>query len=145
MGTQLNLDEMTRDLAKTELLYLRHMTLARADATVVRVVPEKRTQTYLILDKTLFHPKSGGQPSDRGKIMCDRFTVEVKKAILNHGVVVHWCKLADGTPSTGPVAMEIDWGYRGLVMRRHTAAHLLDHCLARVSSTRVETTDSWLD
>lgn len=141
----MNLDEMTRDLAKTELLYLRNMTLARADANVIRVVPEKRTQAYLILDKTIFHPKSGGQPSDRGKIASDRFSVEVKKAILNHGVVVHWCKLGDGTPSTGPAAMDIDWTYRHLVMRRHTAAHLLDHCLAQASSRRVETTDSWLD
>jgi alanyl-tRNA synthetase len=30
-------------------------------------------------------------------------------------------------------------------MRRHTAAHLLDHCLAQVTGTRVQTTDSWLD
>ncbi len=30
-------------------------------------------------------------------------------------------------------------------MRRHTAAHLLDHCLAKATLTRVETTDSWLD
>jgi alanyl-tRNA synthetase len=30
-------------------------------------------------------------------------------------------------------------------MRRHTAAHLLDHCLAKATATRVETTDSWLD
>ena len=39
----------------------------------------------------------------------------------------------------------MDWPYRHLIMRRHTAAHLLDHCLAQTLGTRVQTTDSWLD
>jgi alanyl-tRNA synthetase len=141
----MNLDEMTGGVAKTNLLYLGSMTLAKADANVVKVVPEKRTQAYVILDKTIFHPKSGGQPSDHGKITCNRFAADVKKAIMSHGVVVHWCKVSQGTPSPGAVAIEIDWVFRHLVMRRHAAAHLLDHCLAEASSKRVETTDSWLD
>jgi len=39
----------------------------------------------------------------------------------------------------------VDWPYRCLISRRHTAAHLLDHCLAKATSMHVETTDSWLD
>jgi Ser-tRNA(Ala) deacylase AlaX len=74
-----------------------------------------------------------------------QFALEVKKAIHHQGVVIHWGKIANGTPSTGPVMCELNWAYRFLVMRRHTAAHLLDHCLAEATSTRVETTDSWLD
>jgi Ser-tRNA(Ala) deacylase AlaX len=41
--------------------------------------------------------------------------------------------------------MELDWLYRYLVMRRHTAAHLLAHCLASTTPKQVQTTDSWLD
>jgi alanyl-tRNA synthetase len=51
----------------------------------------------------------------------------------------------NGVPSTGSVSCELDWAFRYLVMRRHTAAHLLDHCLAKATSARIETTDSWLD
>jgi len=141
----MNLSEMAQGLPKTELLYLRQMQLATTQANILKVVPEKGTQAYLVLDKTLFHPKGGGQPSDRGKMASPQFTLEVKKAIHNQGVVIHWAKIVGGTPATGPVSCELDWAYRKLIMRRHTAAHLLDHCLAMASSARVETTDSWLD
>ncbi len=141
----LNLDELTTAIAKTELVYLKEMMLARADANALKVLPEKRTHAYLMLDRTIFHPKGGGQPSDRGIIRSAELTLNIKKAIYHRGVVVHWGKILSGTPSTGSVSCEIDWDFRYLVMRRHTAAHLLDHCLATVTSRRVETTDSWLD
>jgi alanyl-tRNA synthetase len=141
----LNLSELTQGLAKTELLYLKEMQLATAQATALRVVPEKKSHAYLMLDKTLFHPKGGGQPSDKGTMSSAQFELELKKAIYHQGVVVHWCKILKGTPSTGPVTCQLNWPYRYLVMRRHTAAHLLDHCLAEATSSRVETTDSWLD
>jgi len=141
----LNLDEMTSGLAKTELAYLEDMHARQAQAEAVRVVPEKRSHTYVMLDRTIFHPKGGGQPSDHGTITSSGFTVSVKRAMFHRGVVVHWCKIISGTPSTGPVTCDLDWSYRYPIMRRHTAAHLLDHCLAKTTSSRVETTDSWLD
>jgi alanyl-tRNA synthetase len=141
----MNLDEITANLPKTELLCLRQMDLLKAQANVIRVVPEKRTQAYLVLDKTVFHPKGGGQPSDRGTITCDQFTLDVKKAIFHNGVVVHWAKIVSGIPSTTQVSCDVDWVYREMIMRRHTAAHLIDHCLAKATARRVETTDSWLD
>ena len=141
----MNLDELTAGLAKTELVYLRDMSRAQVDAKVVRLVQEKRTHAYLVLDKTIFHPKSGGQPSDRGVIRSEEFVLNLKKAIYHNGRVVHWVKIVSGTPAEGSVTCELDWPYRYLMMRRHTAAHLLDHCLAGATSKRVETTDSWLD
>jgi len=141
----MNLDELTAGLPKTELVYLRDMSRAQVDAKVVRLVPEKRTHAYLVLDRTIFHPKSGGQPSDRGVIRSEEFVLNIKKAIYHNGRVVHWVKVASGTPAEGSVTCELDWPYRYLMMRRHTAAHLLDHCLAGATSKRVETTDSWLD
>jgi len=141
----MNLDELSAGVPKTELLYLREMQLSRAEAATLKVVPEKRTHVYLMLDRTIFHPKGGGQPSDRGAIRASQFQVQVKKAIFHKGVVTHWCKITSGTPMEGPVTCELDWTYRYLMMRRHTAAHLLDHCLAQTTARRVETTDSWLE
>jgi len=140
----LNLDEVTRGLTATELLYLRDMQLAKTEANVLKVVPEKKTHAYLVLDRTIFHPKGGGQPSDRGRIASAQFILEVKRAIFHRGVVVHWGRITSGTPSVGPVSCELDWDYRYMLMRRHTAAHLLDHCLAMARRSRMETTDSWL-
>lgn len=141
----MNLDELTVGLPKTELVYLRDTSRAQADAKIVRLVPEKRTHAYLVLDRTIFHPKSGGQPSDHGVIRSQNFALNLKKAILHDGKVVHWVKIVSGTPVEGSVTCELDWAFRYLQMRRHTAAHLLDHCLAKATSNRVETTDSWLE
>jgi alanyl-tRNA synthetase len=121
------------------------MTRRRDEAAAIKIVSEKRTHAYLILDRTIFHPKGGGQPSDRGIIQGSSFKLTVKKAIHYHGVILHWGKLIEGTPTQGPITGELDWDFRHLVMRRHTAAHLLDHCLSTTTGQRVQTTDSWLD
>ena len=142
---QLNLGEIAAGLPKTDLRYLRGMDARQSKAKVIRMVSENRTHAYLILDQTIFHPKGGGQPSDRGVIRSNEYEVTVKKAIHYKGVVIHWAKLIRGTPIEGDAACVLDWPYRQLVMRRHTAAHLLDHCLAEAVGTRVQTTDSWLD
>jgi len=140
-----NLDELASGLPKTELVYLSEMNCAKLDAKIVRAVSEKRTHAYLVLDRTIFHPKGGGQPSDRGTVGSPAFSLTVKKAMDHKGVVIHWGKIISGTISEGQVACELDWPYRHLLMRRHTAAHLLDHCLASAISKQVQTTDSWLD
>lgn len=141
----MNLDQLTEGLPKTELVYLRDTMAQECESNVLRVVPEKRTHAYLMLDRTIFHPKGGGQPSDKGIIRSTDCTLTLKKAIYHRGVVVHWTKIVSGTPNTGSVTCELDWPFRYLVMRRHTAAHLLDHCLSKTTDSRVQTTDSWLD
>ena len=141
----LDLKEIALGVKRTELTYLREMDKGRDDAQIIKIIPEKRTHVYLILDRTIFHPKGGGQPSDRGTIRSTNFELNVKKTLHYQSVVVHWAKINSGEPVVGPATCEIDWPFRQLVMRRHTAAHLLDHCLALETSKRVETTESWLD
>ena len=142
---KLELGEIAAGQPKTELVYLREMASRGGKANVLKVVKEKQTHAYLVLDRTLFHPKGGGQPSDKGTIRSSDYEMTVKKAIFHRGVVIHWGKLVTGTPIEGEASCELDWEYRYVVMRRHTAAHLLDHCLAEATGRLVHTTDSWLD
>jgi alanyl-tRNA synthetase len=116
--------------------------LQSLDVNVVKVAQEKK-DTYLLLDSTIFHPKSGGQPTDVGVIEGSEYYVQIKRAMLQGGSIIHFGK-ANGTVKTGPAKCRIDWDNRFVLMRRHTAAHLLDHCLATHTGSRVETTDSWL-
>ena len=116
--------------------------LQSLDVQVAKVAQEKK-DVYLLLDSTIFHPKSGGQPSDAGVIEGAQYRVQVKRAMLQSGSIIHFGK-AEGKVVTGPAKATIDWANRFLMMRRHTAAHLLDHCLATSTGIRVETTDSWL-
>ena len=137
------------DLAKfvdqippTTCVYLQDSYLQSLDANVLRIVQEK-SSAYLALDRTVFHPRSGGQPSDVGTIEGPSYRVNVKRAMNQSGVIIHFGKI-EGKPDFGPATCKIDWANRFLMMRRHTAAHLLDHCLATATGSRVETTDSWL-
>jgi len=140
----MRLEELARGIAETEVLYWDDAYLKVFEANIVRLEPDEKKHFYAILDRTAFHPKSGGQPSDRGIMQGEGFKIEVKKAMLAGSIIVHWGKLLEGSPNAGKVKGEIDWVWRYLLMRRHTAGHLLDHCLAIVTGKRVETTDSWL-
>ena len=120
------------------------MDLKEAPALITHVIPDKGQHFYIVLDKTIFHPKGGGQPSDRGRLTGVNFQVNVKKVIDCRGILVHWVKGITGTPLLGTVHCELNWENRHLIMRKHSAAHLIDHCLAKITNDRVQTIDSWL-
>ncbi|MFQ6077334.1 MAG: alanine--tRNA ligase-related protein [Candidatus Bathyarchaeia archaeon] len=141
----MRLVDIVRGLRETELIYWSDSYLRTFQAAVLRVEKEKKRRVYIVLDRTGFHPKSGGQPSDTGTIHNKNFAVKINKAMFTRGVVVHWGKLLEGSPEEGTtITGEISWEPRYLFMRRHTAGHLLDHCLTEVCGGSVETTDSWL-
>ena len=108
-------------------------------------MPDEKRSWYVVLDATIFHPKGGGQPSDRGLLAAQGFRIEVKKAMLAaKGVIVQWGKALEGMPQEGPANAKIDSDWRFLMMRRHSAGHLLDHALEQVVGGTVEALDSWL-
>ncbi len=132
-------------LSHTVPVYLKDSYQSELRSRIVKAVNDEKRYWYVALDETIFHPKGGGQPSDRGIIEGDGFKLEVKKAMLaGDRVVVHWGKTLEGMPAEVPVVARVDWEWRFLMMRRHTAAHLLDHCLAETLGVDVETLDSWL-
>jgi len=140
----MKLEDIARDMPITRLLYLNDSYLKESDCRILKVEPDDRKSAYVILDRSIFHAKSGGQPSDRGRVLGDGTAFDVRKVMLAGDVVVHWGKYVHGTPQIGPTRMEIEWDPRYRCMKKHTAAHLFDHCLAKVLGKRVETTDSWV-
>ncbi len=136
---------MVKGMGKTDLIYLTDSYKKAFQASLIRIELDGKKNVYLILDRTVFHPKGGGQPTDQGLIYNQEFKVHVKKAMYIGGVVVHWGNLLNGDVREGRVFGEVDWERRYLYMRRHTAGHLLDHCLTALTGRPVETTDSWLE
>ena len=120
------------------------MNFQESRAKVTRVVADKGNHFYIVLDKSIFHPKGGGQPSDKGRLSGQNFQVDVKKVIDHNGILVYWVKGLTGTPVLGEVRCELDLENRRIISRRHSAAHLLDHCLSTITKESVQTTDSWL-
>ena len=140
----MNLEDLVKGMPMTRLLYQEDSYLREASCDILRSEPDDRKSAYVILDKSIFHPKSGGQPSDRGKITADGIVFDVRRVMVTTGVVVHWGKYVQGIPVAGSAQLEVDWNLRFRLMRKHTAAHLYDHCLSMAFGKRVETTDSWV-
>lgn len=144
----MNLEKVVDGLSKTDLIYWRDSYAKQFESEMLRVVPDKRN-AYLVTKATAFHPKSGGQPSDTGKIMGDsEFTLDVRKVMMTNEVVAHYGSVTQGDIGelrTGArIRGEINWNERYAAMRRHTAGHLFDHCLEVATGRPAKTVDSWL-
>ncbi|ASJ06300.1 alanyl-tRNA editing protein [Thermococcus pacificus] len=108
----------------TEKLFYRNPYLWEAEGTLLAV--EKGGKgVRILLDRTIFYPEGGGQPSDRGVIAGEDFRILVEKV---HGKdeVWHEGKLEGRLPEPGePVRMVVDAEWRYENMRQHTGQHIL--------------------
>jgi misacylated tRNA(Ala) deacylase len=104
---------VTEDLTATDA-YLRE-----TGATVVDVTPEG-----VVLDRTVFYARGGGQPGDTGVLRWDGGEVPVVDTVKRSGVHLH---IVEGdAPAVGSeVIAAIDWDRRLRLMRTHTALHVL--------------------
>ncbi len=94
-------------------------------AEVISCNPYKNNLFAVELSYTLFYPRGGGQPGDRGMLTFQGEVSKVVDTISSNGVVLH---LVD-TRVSGTVMGELDWVYRYDFMQQHTAQHLLSGLL----------------
>lgn len=113
-------------MSATTLLFRDDAYATSCQANVVGVTPEGG----VILDRTVFYARGGGQPGDVGAIVRqngDRIEVTDTVYGADKSQVVHLVgpealsNLAEGEP----VEVQLDWARRFRRMRVHTALHLL--------------------
>ena len=101
---------------------------ARAVTAVVRHV-ETGDTTLVVLDRTVFYPGGGGQPSDQGLLLraVDGRSWTVRGARKVDGEIAHELAVDDDDPPAVGDTLEIDldWARRLALMRTHTALHAL--------------------
>ncbi|WP_027480749.1 alanyl-tRNA editing protein [Deinococcus pimensis] len=88
----------------------------------------------VVLDRTLFYPEGGGQPSDQGTLTWPGGDAPVTHVRKEDGEVVH--VLAQGAPLPAPgtvVEGHLDGRLRFRHMQRHSAEHLLAQAFLRVN------------
>ncbi len=99
------------------------------EASVVRVEAPavEGSGALIVLDRTVFYPGGGGQPSDRGWLRAaDGRSWEVLSARKAGDDVLHELGPGEQPPSPGDrVIAELDWDRRYALMRTHTALHTL--------------------
>jgi len=116
---------MTEELAAQDA-YLREI-----EATVVEV-----REQALVLDRTVFYPRGGGQPGDTGTISWEGGSAGVTDTFKRDGALLHVCEGDLPAPGTA-VHAAIDWDRRHLLMRTHTALHVLSALIWRDFDAKV--------
>ena len=103
--------------------------LRSVDALVVSVEDGETGGPLVVLDRTVFYPGGGGQPSDRGLILrgSDGRSWTVKSARKTGGEIAHELESDSGEPPAvgDQVQVDLDWARRLALMRTHTALHTL--------------------
>jgi misacylated tRNA(Ala) deacylase len=102
---------------------------ARSIEARVSAVDDSGEAPLVVLDRTVFYPGGGGQPSDRGLLLraSDGRQWTVGGARKAGGDIVHQLEPAEGgPPAVGDVlSVDLDWARRHALMRTHTALHAL--------------------
>ncbi|CBJ48444.1 Similar to ATP binding / alanine-tRNA ligase [Ectocarpus siliculosus] len=111
-------------------MYLQDTYLMTSEATVLGVVEDDSQGSAIILDRTIFHPQGGGQPSDEGTITCGDCTVPVSKVRDVGGVIYHYGTMS-GTPQPRleagrPASLALDSAKRLRHAALHSAGHAVD-------------------
>lgn len=106
----------------TQRLFLDDPTLATTAATVTASGPDG-----IVLDRSVFYARGGGQPGDSGTLAWDGGTVPVTEAVKGpDNSILHLVPADAALPPVGSlVTASIDWQRRHALMRMHTAMHLL--------------------
>lgn len=107
----------------TDDLFSSDSYLRSCDAVVVEA-----REDGVVLDRTVFYPRGGGQPGDSGFLRWDGGECRVIDTIKSRddGEIVHAVALAASLPRAGTnVSAELDWDRRYQHMRTHTALHAL--------------------
>ncbi len=122
---------------KTDPIYLLKPYEKEMSAQVVEVNNDSN-ETRVMLNKTVFYPMGGGQPTDQGKLILeDGSEIEVYQVLLKEGEIWHYLKNAAGITVGSKVKGEINWERRFKHMRLHTAGHVIDFALYTLGYTPV--------
>jgi misacylated tRNA(Ala) deacylase len=109
--------------APTDELFATDAYLHTFEATVEAVDADQR---MVALNRTGFYPGGGGQPHDIGTLRWHDGAADVARARRVAGRVWHVVAADQPLPDPGTaVEGRIDWERRHLLMRTHTALHIL--------------------
>jgi phenylalanyl-tRNA synthetase alpha chain len=115
----------------TELIYLSDSYKKEITAKVIAVT-KKGKGWEIVLDRTIFYPQGGGQPSDKGTIVGPNSNAKVTHVRLVEDVVIHECTISGELAIDDEVTATIDWDLRFHNMRIHSAGHIVHEAVKLV-------------
>ncbi len=106
----------------TERLHYDSSDLREVEATVLAA-----DAAGIVLDRTVFYARAGGQPGDTGALRWPGGEVAVADTVLDANKdVLHVPQAGASLPAVGAVVTAaVEWPRRHAIMRMHTTLHLL--------------------
>jgi misacylated tRNA(Ala) deacylase len=131
-------------LRTMKAIYLEDSYLKDFEAVVLTSSVENIT-----LDRTAFYPQSGGQPSDYGILVHGDNVFKVCRAELLDGQIMHIMDRKGLMPGDH-VRASLEWERRHLLMRNHTACHILSAVIfketgAKITGNQIDVSKSRVD
>ena len=105
------------------------------------------SEGYVILDKTCFYAEAGGQVSDTGMIIGNKFKARVLNVIKGpNGQNIHKVKLLDGIIKMNDTCEAvIDKERRKKIEQNHSSVHILQYSLQQIVSDSIHQAGSYVD
>jgi len=137
------LDRLHRENLSTEFV---GYDSAESEATVLAVFVDDQwvekadagAEAQVLLDRTPFYARSGGQVGDVGALKGPDGTAAVADTVVDHEFIVHLVKVEKGRLARGQrVRASVDGGRRLATARNHTATHVLQWALREVLGEHV--------
>ena len=103
------------------MLYIENSYLKQFNGNII-----KASENKIILNKTIFYAKSGGQPGDTGKIYTNGKKINIIDTIKDsENNIIHISENNTELKVGVEVSGEIDWDKRYKYMQMHSALHVL--------------------
>lgn len=127
-------------------LYLEDSYLRECDSIVQSVTDGQS----VILDRTIFYPRGGGQPSDTGRMVVSGSVFRVLNVTKSEGRITHELDQPASFRPGDSVHCVLDWERRHRLMRMHTGGHVLSAIIhtatgARITGNSLEPDESRID
>ncbi|MEA3366753.1 MAG: alanine--tRNA ligase, partial [Planctomycetota bacterium] len=137
------LDRLHRENLSTEFV---GYDATESEAAVLAVIvgdawaeaAEAGQEAQVLLDRTPFYARSGGQVGDVGRLLAGDAEAQVSDTILDHAFLIHLVTVERGRIARGQtVTARVDADRRLATARNHTATHLLQWALREVLGDHV--------
>ncbi|MCL2567383.1 MAG: alanine--tRNA ligase-related protein [Alphaproteobacteria bacterium] len=115
----------------TNLLYMDNSQLYQCQSKLVKIEAIEDGSSALILDKSIFYPKGGGQPCDKGVVSINGKNIAVNKVFYADGEVYHVIdnSHAENFELGCEVSLNVDAVVRNTYSKLHTLTHLVDDAM----------------
>jgi alanyl-tRNA synthetase len=106
-------------ISPTKMLYYEDASMREFTAQILKIIDKK----YIVLDRTAFYPRGGGQEPDTGVIN----GIIVADVIKQGNIIVHKLTMdADSLLEGSTVCGKVNDRRRDLISKHHTATHILN-------------------